>query len=39
MHLERVIVFGASGGTGRPTARLAKEAGNEVIAVIRKPEQ
>jgi putative NADH-flavin reductase len=36
--MEKVIVFGATGGSGKQVVEQALEAGYEVKAIIRKPE-
>lgn len=33
----KIIVFGASGGTGSQIVKQALEAGNEVTAIVRNP--
>jgi putative NADH-flavin reductase len=35
----RIVVFGANGGTGRLLTQQALDAGHEVVAVTRKPDQ
>ena len=35
----RIVVFGANGGTGRLLTQQALDAGHEVVAVTRRPEQ
>src|SRR5690349_14147133 len=34
----KVVLFGATGGTGKNTVAKALEAGHQVVAVARKPE-
>jgi putative NADH-flavin reductase len=34
----KIVVFGATGGTGKNVVEVALKAGHEVVAVVRKPE-